>query len=181
MPMQENQDAGFRLIERSLGDDAGIGSDTGLVEGPMRYEDLDEVVAIEKVSFLDPWSHASFASEVTAGASSWCRVFRDGGRVAGYMIVWFVEDEAHLANIAVAPWARNQGYAQRLLDRLYEESYLRGSRMIVLEVRASNSVAVHLYERNGFIAGGIRKDYYRRPKEDALIMIRFMRPQEAGG
>lgn len=148
-------------------------------ETAMGYDDLDEIVEIEKACFLDPWSRGSFAAELTAGDCSWCRVLRLGGRMAGYMIVWFVEDEAHLANIAVAPWARQRGYAQRMLDHLYEEAYLRGSKMIVLEVRGSNEAAVRLYERNGFVAGGIRKDYYRQPREDALVMVRFLRLREA--
>jgi ribosomal-protein-alanine N-acetyltransferase len=146
---------------------------------PMGAGDIGEVVEIERASFVDPWSRASFVAELSADCGSWCRVLRLGGRLAGYMIVWFVDEEAHLANIAVAPWARNRGLAQQMLDHLYEEAYLRGSRTIVLEVRASNRGAVRLYERNGFVPGGIRKDYYRKPREDALVMVRFLRLQEA--
>ena len=95
------------------------------------------------------------------------------------MIVWFVEDESHLANIAVAPWARRRGYAEWMLGSLLREAYLRGSRMILLEVRSSNLGAIALYEKNGFQPGGIRRNYYNHPREDAIIMVRSLRLQEA--
>jgi ribosomal-protein-alanine N-acetyltransferase len=65
-----------------------------------------------------------------------------------------------------------------MLEALYEEAYLRGSRLIALEVRASNDAALKLYARNRFVPGGIRKNYYRQPREDALVMIRNLRLQE---
>jgi ribosomal-protein-alanine N-acetyltransferase len=120
----------------------------------------------------------SFEAEIAAASVSWCRVVRLGTELAGYLIAWFVEDEAHLANIAVVPWARRRGLAQRMLDWLYEEAYLRGSRMIVLEVRTSNSGALRLYERNGFVAGGVRRNYYKNPREDAIVMVRLLGVQE---
>jgi len=145
---------------------------------PMAGKDLTEVAELEKLCFVDPWSRASFAAELTAGSVSWCRVMRIGGRLVAYLIAWFVEDEAHLANIAVAPSVRRNGLAQGMLDRLYRESYLRGSRIIVLEVRASNEGALRLYERNGFVRGGIRSNYYSHPPEDAQVMIRSMEMRE---
>jgi ribosomal-protein-alanine N-acetyltransferase len=105
-------------------------------------------------------------------------VLRLGSELAGYLIAWFVEDEAHLANIAVVPWARRKGLAQRMLDWMFEEAYLRGSRMIVLEVRTSNTGAMRLYERNSFVAGGVRRDYYKNPREDAIVMVRLLGVQE---
>lgn len=145
----------------------------------MEPGDLSEVAELEKVCFRDPWSRASFEGELRAAPASWCRVLRTGDRIAGYMIAWFIEDEAHLANIAVAPWARRRGCAQTMLDHLLREAYLRGSRMIVLEVRRGNDAAIALYDRNGFVVGGIRKNYYNNPREDALVMVRSMRVGEA--
>ncbi len=145
----------------------------------MSREDLPEVARLEQVCFRDPWSLASFEAELGADQVSWCRTLRLGPALAGYMIAWFVEDEAHLANIAVAPWARRRRYAQAMLDRLFEEAYLRGSRMIVLEVRSSNGGAIALYERNGFVPGGIRRNYYTHPREDAIVMVRSLRLEEA--
>jgi len=141
----------------------------------MRPEDAAEVAELEKVCFHDPWSRASFEAELRAAPVSLCRVLRLGERLAGYMIAWFIEDETHLANIAVAPWARRRGYAQTMLDHLLRECYLRGSRTVVLEVRISNQGAIDFYERNGFVPGGVRKHYYNNPREDALVMVRSLR------
>ncbi len=146
---------------------------------PMTMSDLSEVAELEKVCFRDPWSRASFEAELRAEPTSWCRIVRIGGQLSGYMIAWFIEDEAHLANIGVAPWARRQGHAQAMLDHLFREAYLRGSRVIVLEVRVSNQGAITLYERNGFVVGGVRRNYYNNPREDALVMVRSLRLQEA--
>jgi ribosomal-protein-alanine N-acetyltransferase len=143
--------------------------------------DLPEVAALEQICFRDPWSKKSFEGELEAAPVSWARVLRTGRRLAGYMIVWFVEDEAHLANIAVAPWARRRGYAEEMLRSLLREAYLRGSRMIMLEVRSSNQGAIALYLKNGFVPGGIRRSYYNYPREDAIIMVRSLRLQEASG
>lgn len=163
-----------RPSEAGEGQQAG---ESGLAE-PMRIEDLAEVVEIERASFGDPWSRASFEAEIRTEPTSHCRVLRVGGRIAAYMIAWFIEDEAHLANIAVAPGVRRRGYAQAMLDYLFRECYLRGSRILVLEVRVSNAGAIALYERNGFVTGGVRKNYYRNPREDALVMVRSLRLQE---
>jgi [ribosomal protein S18]-alanine N-acetyltransferase len=159
---------------------ADQGSGPSVAEGlPMTASDLTEVAELEKICFRDPWSRASFEAELRAEPTSWCRIVRIGEQLAGYMIAWFIEDEAHLANIGVAPWARRRGHAQGMLDQLFREAYLRGSRVIVLEVRVSNQGAIQLYERNGFVVGGVRRNYYNNPREDALVMVRSLRLQEA--
>ncbi len=173
--MQENH--GHEPPRPSERGEARQAAEAGLLE-PMRMEDLGEVVEIERASFGDPWSRASFEAEIRTDPTSHCRVLRLGGRICGYMIAWFIEDEAHLANIAVAPWARRRGHAQAMLEYLLRECYLRGSRILVLEVRVSNTGAIALYEQNGFVVGGVRKNYYRNPREDALVMVRSLRLQE---
>jgi len=181
MQMRESQDRGPGPEDSPPGPDCpgGIPEDGPLELLPMAPEDLTEVVALEGVCFADPWSRKSFEAELAAPPISWPRILRMGDRLAGYMIAWFVEDETHLANIAVAPWARRRGYAEEMLRMLVREAYLRGSRMIVLEVRASNHGAVALYEKNGFTPGGIRRNYYNHPREDAIVMVRSLRLQEA--
>jgi len=175
--MREDHEIGPLEPPLSDGDAIGGTTDATAIE-PMKVEDLAEVVEIERESFGDPWSRASFEAELRAEPTSHCRVMRVAGGVAGYMIAWFIEDEAHLANIAVAPRARRRGFAQGMLDYLLRECYLRGSRILVLEVRASNAGAITLYERNGFVIGGVRKNYYRYPREDALVMVRSLRLRE---
>lgn len=179
--MLENRDRGADPSSPDPGVEAGGAALEGepIRLSPMETDDLGEVADLEKVCFCDPWSRASFEGELRAAPTSWCRVLRAGERIAGYMVAWFIEDEAHLANIAVAPWARRQGCAQTMLDHLFREAYLRGSRVIVLEVRRGNGGAIALYDRNGFSVGGIRKNYYNNPREDALIMVRSLRVGEA--
>lgn len=181
MRMRESQNRGPGPEELPTDgeSDARIPEDGPLELLPMGPEDLTEVTALEQVCFQDPWSRKSFEAELEAAPVSWPRVLRMGARLAGYMIAWFVEDETHLANIAVAPWARRRGYAEEMLEALIREAYLRGCRMIVLEVRASNSGAIALYEKNGFTPGGIRRNYYNHPREDAIVMVRSLRLQEA--
>ena len=92
----------------------------------------------------------------------------------GYCVAWFVADEVHLANVAVAPDMRRRGLAQRFLVELMEAGAARGSRIVVLEVRRSNVAAQALYQRNGFFTAMIRRGYYRNDKEDALVMIKHL-------
>jgi ribosomal-protein-alanine N-acetyltransferase len=89
-------------------------------------------------------------------------------------VAWFVADEVHLANVAVAPDMRRRGLAQRFLGELLEAGTARGSRIVVLEVRRSNVAAQALYQRNGFFTVMIRRGYYRNDKEDALVMIKHL-------
>ncbi len=138
-------------------------------------ESLIAVSRLERVCFSDPWSPAAFRAELRhKGSGGYPRVLKRGDEVLAYMIAWFVADEAHLADLAVAPGHRRSGHARRLLDDLERESRQRGARTIWLEVRASNVAAIRLYERHGFRPAGIRKNYYTRDREDAVVMSRSL-------
>lgn len=144
---------------------------------PMTVDDIAAVGALEAEIFPDPWSKASFRREVEEGGeTSWLRVAVEPatGRLLGYCVAWFVADEVHLANVAVAPAERRRGLAQGFLDELLEAGRERGGRIVVLEVRRSNEGAQALYRRNGFFTVMIRRGYYRNDKEDALVMIRHL-------
>lgn len=137
----------------------------------MTADDLDEVVALERASFRDPWSRASFEAEVAdPDGVRWPIIAVRRGRLAGYILVWFVLDEAHIANIAVAPMFRFLGLGSRLLGLVIDQAYERGTRWIALEVRESNEAAQALYARHGFRVTGRRRRYYSDNREDALIM-----------
>ncbi len=140
----------------------------------MRVPDLRTVIALEREIFPDPWSREAFRREVEAAGVSWTRVAVDAdtGSVIGYLVAWFVFDEVHLANVAVAPDARRRGVAQRFLDELAEEGRKRKARFIVLEVRRSNAAARRLYERNDYYTVDVRKGYYRNNREDAMVMVK---------
>jgi ribosomal-protein-alanine N-acetyltransferase len=136
---------------------------------PMRESDLDQVLAIEKVCFSNPWSRLSFVLDLYSKEAC-CVVARLGGSVVGYAMGWFVLDELHINNLAVHPRARRRGLGERLLRFLLEKAMDRGSRRAALELRVSNEAARRLYEKRGFRKTAIRKSYYRRPAEDAVLM-----------
>jgi ribosomal-protein-alanine N-acetyltransferase len=95
--------------------------------------------------------------------------------------VWIIFDELHINTLAVHPGLRRQGLASLLLRHVLEDAVRRGADKATLEVRRSNEGARKLYERFGFEVGGVRKEYYRQPVEDALILWRtsLRSPSEA--
>lgn len=140
--------------------------------------DLAAVSALEQICFTDPWSIQSFREEVRhARYGGYSRVLYAGDRLAAYMVAWFVSDEAHLANLAVAPDSRRRGFAAALLEDLLAESRRRGVRVIWLEVRVGNLSAIRLYEKYRFRGVAVRKNYYAREHEDALVMMRVLGPE----
>ena len=134
-----------------------------------RAGDLPRVLEIELACFPLPWSPASFRSLLERERVRFL-VAEEGGRVVGHAVLWWTADEGELANLAVAPEARRQGVATRLLDRILEEARANRLRSVFLEVRASNEGARALYRERGFREVGRRRDYYSRPREDALIL-----------
>ena len=135
----------------------------------MRQEHVAQVAALEKLCFRDPWSENSVASELHNALSLWL-VAVDGERVAGYVGSQTVMDESDMMNVAVHPDYRKQGIATALILGLVEELRKRGSHCLTLEVRASNETAISVYSKLDFQEVGRRKNYYRNPREDALIM-----------
>ena len=135
----------------------------------MTSEHVAQVAALEKLCFSDPWSENSVASELNNPLSFWL-VAVDGDRVAGYVGSQTVMDETDMMNVAVHPDFRKQGIATALIVGLVEELRKRGSRCLTLEVRASNENAISVYRKLEFGEVGRRKNYYRNPREDALIL-----------
>ena len=135
----------------------------------MRECHVSQVAALEKLCFRDPWSENSVASELKNPLSLWL-VADENGTVQGYVGSQTVMDESDMMNVAVHPDCRKQGIATALIVGLVEELRKRGSHSLTLEVRASNASAISLYEKLGFIQVGLRKNYYRNPREDALIL-----------
>ena len=136
--------------------------------------DLADVVALERLCCGDPWPASAFAS-LPANQQVFFNVARDAaGRLAGYVVGWYVMDEGELANLAVAPDLRSQGIGRLLLDSILQDATKRGTQQLYLEVRESNSAARQLYVSNGFEEVGRRKRYYRMPTEDALILRRTL-------
>ena len=135
----------------------------------MKPEHVAPIAEIEKICFNDAWSEKSIASELTNRLSLWL-VAMDGERLAVYVGSQSVLGETDMMNIAVHPDYRRRGIAEQLVVRLVEELKTRGNHSLMLEVRVSNEPARKLYEKLGFQQVGLRKNYYRNPREDACIL-----------
>ena len=135
----------------------------------MTADHVSQVAELEKICFSDPWSEKSMASELTNPLSLWLVAVEDD-RVAGYVGSQSVMGESDMMNVAVHPDFRRQGVAEKLVLELVAALAKRDNHCLTLEVRASNAPAISLYEKLGFAQVGLRKNYYRNPKEDALIL-----------
>ena len=142
---------------------------------PARRDDVDAIADIEKRAFSDPWSANSFRALFGNPLVTFA-IAEDAitGRVLGYVVAWFVLDEAEIANLAVSGEARRAGLGARLLDFALAAADQRQCRVVFLEVRESNAAARALYASRGFEVAGRRSKYYRKPVEDALILRRGM-------
>jgi len=142
----------------------------------MREQDLPEVVHLEETTGLNRWGYDAYRRELLKNPNSIMLISRDitdsrpGKSVLGFFAGWIVEDELHVNNIATRPDSRRKGVGESLMASALEEARLRGVRFVLLEVRASNNPAQTLYVKLGFHYVGRRRDYYRQPVEDAMLM-----------
>ena len=136
---------------------------------PMNENHVAQVAELEKLCFSDPWSENSVAGELSNPLSCWL-VCVENGTVLGYVGAQTVLGETDMMNLAVIPQARRRGIAESLILNLVAELKRQESHCLSLEVRASNAPARALYEKLGFAQVGRRPNYYRNPKEDALIL-----------
>jgi len=143
---------------------------------PMQERDLIEVVEIEETTGLNRWGYDAYRRELFKNPNSIMLVARDlisaapDTRILGFFAGWMVADELHINNIAARRGNRRRGIGQSLMEAAIEEGRFRGVRFILLEVRASNEPAQSLYRKLGFHYIGRRRDYYRPPAEDAMVM-----------
>ncbi len=139
--------------------------------------DMDDILCVEKACFKDPWAASSFLAEMEH-PWSFFRVLGPAGaqgreltKIIGFHIAWFLDGEMHILNLAVEPASRGQGMSRVLLTDGLEAFASRGGGTVHLEVRRSNLAAQGLYHGFGFKAVAIREGYYRREKEDAIVMM----------
>lgn len=142
-----------------------------VVVRPADGTDVAAIAAIERASFADPWSLASFEHLVGDGRVDF-RVVVESGQLVGYVTLWTIVDESELTNIAVAPAARGRGFGALLLDSVLATAERAGVVATHLEVRESNIAAQALYRSRGFVEVRRRRSYYRKPVEDAVVMVR---------
>lgn len=140
----------------------------------MLFTDIAQVAGIERQVEYHPWSERQFQESLEAGQR--CTVLVEGEKVIGFCILQPVLDEANLLLMAIDPTYQGQGCGLALLDGSLERLG-EGCVMVFLEVRASNTPAISLYQKVGFHQMGIRKNYYPADraiiasgKEDAVLM-----------
>jgi len=140
---------------------------------PMRERDLVDVVEIEETSGLNRWGYDAYRRELFTNPNSIMFVARNlvpGPAVIGFFAGWIVEDELHVNNVASHQDYRRIGVGRSLMEVAIDEAGRRGVAQVILEVRSSNEAAQLLYRDLGFSLVGRRRDYYRLPTEDALVM-----------
>jgi ribosomal-protein-alanine N-acetyltransferase len=136
---------------------------------PLSSAHIEAVLAVERASQSAPWSETSFRNEFE-NAQSIFLVGLESGVLVGYAGLWKVVDEAHIINVAVDPARRNQGIGCRLVVEALLRARTEGMLCATLEVRASNEIAIRLYERLGFVRAAVRRAYYSDNHEDAIVM-----------
>jgi ribosomal-protein-alanine N-acetyltransferase len=143
---------------------------------PMAWADLDQVLAIDRMSFSLPWPESAYRYELADNPASlqWVAeampLESAQGNITGMIVVWLVLDEAHIATLAVHPNYRERGIAKQLLAIALRESAHKGAQQAMLEVRAGNLAAQNLYHKFGFRSGKPPARYYKDNNEDALLM-----------
>ena len=138
---------------------------------PMAPEHISPLAELEKQCFADPWSENALAEELT-NPNAVFRVALKNGEIAGYVGMLHVLDEGDICNVAVFDSFRRQGIATALIQNLLDYAEEHKLAFITLEVRESNVGAQAFYKTMGFAPIGIRKNFYDKPKEHAVLMNR---------
>ena len=141
----------------------------------MEERDLDRIMEIEKDAFTIPWPKNSFLLELTKNQLARYIVAVEDEKIVGYIGSWYIIDEAHIINVAVHKEHRGKHIGDKLMSCFIEKCEKDDIDSITLEVRKSNEIAKNLYKKYGFKPGGIRKEYYKDNKEDAIIMWKQVR------
>ncbi len=138
----------------------------------MREGDLAAVLAIEAVSFSNPWSGQTFRGEIQNTSISYPLVAVETAsrKVVGYIIYWQIREDVQINNVAVHPDFRGRGVGEAALRAVLDRVREAGASLVTLEVRSSNTAALNLYRKLGFQALGRRKNYYTNPDEDAEVL-----------
>lgn len=137
----------------------------------MQKEHIDKLSELEKVCFTEPWSKDSLSVELT-NKNSYFIVAVQSNTVLGYAGVHCILDEGYITNVAVFPAFRKKGIGKKLLNNILKHAEKNNFAFITLEVRTSNFIAIKLYEGLGFEQMGIRKNFYKMPVEDGIIMTK---------
>lgn len=131
---------------------------------------IEEMAAIEASTFAEAWSQEAYINDICNNPNAHYTAVVNDGTLIAYANYWLIADEGNINNVAVNPKFRGFGYGKILMQSLIADCQQKGGTAMTLEVRASNSTAIALYEKLGFKSHGIRPHYYADNGEDALIM-----------
>ena len=137
---------------------------------PMAREHTPAIAELEKICFSEPWSENALNEELTNPDAVFFTALV-GDEIAGYGGMHTPWGDCYIDNIAVFPSFRKMGAGDAIVKALCEKAETLGE-FISLEVRASNANAISLYEKNGFVKAGVRKNFYSDPREDGLILTK---------
>ena len=137
-------------------------------------KDLDHLEELETACFSVPWTRDQLASQLPDDQHCFLAAVENDA-VLGYVGMMYILDEGYISNVAVAPGQRRKGIGDALLNELMKRAEEYGLAFVTLEVRESNDPAIALYEKHGFQRVGLRKKYYDSPKEDAILMTKFLK------
>ncbi|MBQ8001546.1 MAG: ribosomal protein S18-alanine N-acetyltransferase [Ruminococcus sp.] len=128
---------------------------------------------VEESCFQSPWSENTIEALLKSDNAQCFGCF-ENDTLVGYIALEWVLDEGSLTNLAVLPSYRRRGIAEKLTEALLEEAIKKDLQFVTLEVRVSNTPASNLYRKMGFDEVGVRKGYYSNPREDALLMTKYL-------
>lgn len=146
------------------------GAFTDFVISNAEYSHINGIAQLEKECFSEPWSVNALEESFAAGTRFFTA--KSGDKVIGYIGIGAVVDEGYVTNIAVTEQYRKHGVGTLLLQKVFSFAREKGLSFVSLEVRESNSRAISLYEKQGFVREGERRNFYTNPKENAIIMTR---------
>jgi [ribosomal protein S18]-alanine N-acetyltransferase len=145
------------------------------VERVTTPEGLAGVLEIEEASFNNPTTREWYERELARPEVCFIYVLRTPAHpVTAFCAFWRIADQAHINNLAVRPELRGRGFGIQLLEAVIAEAHRLGAGSLALEVRRSNVAAQRLYKKAGFREDGVRKSYYTKPVEDALLLIKTL-------
>ena len=139
----------------------------------MRKEDLAQIVDLEKKCFNDAWNLEQVENELEVNPFSNGYMLKENGKVVAYAFMWETFEMAQIARIGVDPDQRKKRYGQKMMEELFEKARSGGCEYMSLEVRESNTAAIKLYEKLGFITVNVSKGYYS-DNENAIVMTRAL-------
>ena len=138
----------------------------------LNEEHTDNLLKLENKCFSKPWTANMFVGDLKSEHTRYLGAFAENDDLVGYIGMWNAGDAGEITNVAVHPDYRRKGIATLLMDELCSFSQDSGLKQLNLEVRESNGGAIALYEEFGFEKVGLRKNYYKNPAENALLMTK---------